>query len=220
MDQPRDGRKQMVLPADLEPEERVFLVSQKIKPDQVLDARGLTKDQWTRRANDEELLFIYGSPCEAKGHRLRTRSGHCIQCDTSKIGFIRRHSGLGYVYIAASKAAQLLKVGSCVDIGQRERNLCLHRYGGSSDWKVIASAKMPAMGAVEFDIQKALKDLEVEGSYEKDGRTQRTRELLNGDLVKVWQAFNVRTEKSEKRWKHPGFANFNFAKASGSKPTR
>jgi ABC-type branched-subunit amino acid transport system ATPase component len=78
--------------ADFEPEERAFLVSQKIKPDQVLDARGLTKDQWTRRANAEELLFIYGTPCEAKGHILRTRSGHCIQCDTRKIAFIRRDS--------------------------------------------------------------------------------------------------------------------------------
>lgn len=197
---------------ELTGEERAFLLSQKIKPDHVLDARGMSKDQWTARAKADGILFILGSPCNAAGHRLRTRAGHCIQCDTSKIAYIRRFAEPGHVYIAASKAAKLLKIGSCKDIGQRERNLCAHKYGGSTDWQIIAWAKTPKAGELEFDIQRTLGALAFEGSYEKDGRIQQTRELLRGDLVKVWQAYHAKTDRIEagKKWRHAGFQHFNF----------
>lgn len=198
---------------DLTGPERAFLVSQKIKPDHVLDARGMSKEQWTARAKAEGILFILGSPCDAVGHRLRTRAGHCMQCNTATIAYIRRFAEPGHVYIAASKTTRLLKVGSCKDIGQRERNLRAHKYGGATDWQIIAWAKTPRAGELEFDIQRMLAGVTVEGSYEKDGRIQRTRELLRGDLVKVWQAYHAKTEKIEagKKWRYAGFQNFNFA---------
>lgn len=145
-----------------------------------------------------------------------------MQCDTSKIAYIRRFSDPGHVYIAASKQAKLLKVGSCLDIGQRERNLCAHKYGKATDWQIIAWAKTQKAGELEFDIQRTLSALTVEGSYEKDGRTQQARELLRGDLVKVWQAYHAKTDRIEdaKKWRHPGFQHFNFAAPAPARPAK
>ena len=36
------------------------------------------------------------------GHRLRSRAGHCFQCDTARIAFVKRHHDTAYIYIAGS----------------------------------------------------------------------------------------------------------------------
>lgn len=207
---------------ELTTEERLFLARHKILPDHVLDARGLSASASRALAKAEGKLFILGSPCEAEGHRLRTRRGHCIECDPANIAFIRRDSAPGYVYIAASKAAQLLKVGSCSDWKKRQEVLSAHKYGGFSDWQIIAWAKTAAMGRIEFEIHKKLEGLNVPGSYEKDGREQATRELFRGDLVAVWQAYHASTAAIDEglKWRHSGFTHFNFVQRKVGTPSR
>lgn len=204
---------------ELDPGQLAFLVAQGILPEQVFDARGMATAVWQERAREEGMLFVLGAPCRAAGHRLRTRANHCIQCDTRKIAYIRRHAAPGFVYIAASRGAMLLKIGSCVDTEQRARNLRNHRYGNGVDWEIIAWAKTLAMGEVEFGIHRDLESFMIEGSYEHDGRIQRTRELLRGDLDAVWQAYNARVQMiaEANRWRHPGFDRFNFG---GDAPPR
>lgn len=199
---------------DLTTHERVFLARHKIRPQHVFDARSLGQAEAHARAKAEGKLFIVGTPCEAGGHRLKTRKGHCIECNTAHIAFIRRNSAPGCVYIAASKRGQLLKIGSCSDVKQREQYLSAHNYGGFDDWRIIAWAKTPKMGEIEFDIHKKLGRLNVPGSYEKDGTTQETRELFRGDLVTVWQAYHGSTAAiaAGRKWRHDGFQHFNFAK--------
>ena len=154
----------MIHRSDITDAEWAFLVSQKIPLSHLFDARGRTATSWEDEAKREGSLFGLSSEC-FQGHRLRTRSGHCIQCDTSRIAYMRRSSAPGFVYVAPSKAKKLLKVGCCIDVEQRERNLNNHIYGGASDWEVIAWCKTTAMGEVEFDIHRQLADISIEIPY-------------------------------------------------------
>lgn len=154
-------------------------------------------------------MFGLSEPCY-QGHRLRTRAGHCIECDTARIAYARRYESPGYVYIAASKAEKLLKVGCCVEPEQRQRNLNLQRYGGTDDWQIIAWCKTPSMGQIEFDIQKQLADISTERIYKKDGRDQITRELFRYEINRVWQTYRTRVARFDNKlkWQHPKLAGF------------
>ena len=154
-------------------------------------------------------MFGLGEPCY-KGHRLRTRKGHCIECNIASISYMKRNSAPGYVYIGASKAEKLLKVGSCDDPNQRECGLNYQQYGGAKDWELIAWSKTSPKGDVEFDIHKELARFSIERSYKKDGRDQVARELFSYEITKVWQAYRTRVAKLDPKtkWQHPKLASF------------
>jgi hypothetical protein len=194
-------------------DEYVFLMSQHILISQVFDARGRGQSTFSDDAKRHGFLFGMANPCSKGGHRLFTRAGHCIQCDTSKIAFIRRHSGKGFVYIAATKKGRLFKVGSTTDISSRSHSLNIEGgYGGFDDWIIIAHAKVAEMGKVEFTIHSALNDLMIVLDYRKAGVNQTTRELLKGSLKRIWGAYKDAIEKAPltDRWRHPGIQHFDF----------
>lgn len=199
----------MVTRADITDAEYTFLVSQKILITHVYDARFRAATEWGDDAKQEGMMFGLSEPCY-QGHRLRTRAGHCIQCDTARIAYARRFAEPGYVYIAASKVEKLLKVGSCVDPNQREHNLNANQYGSASDWQIIAWCKTPSMGQVEFEIQKQLTNISIERSYKKDGRDQTARELFRYEINRVWQTYKAQIAKIEdkSKWQHPKLASF------------
>lgn len=199
----------MVDRADITNAEYAFLASQKILISHVYDARGRAATGWGEDAKRAGLMFGLSEPCY-QGHRLRTRAGHCIECDTKRVAYIRRSADSGYVYIAASKAERLLKVGCCVDPDQRERNLNFQAYGGTDDWQIIAWCKTPSMGQVEFDIQNQLADISIERTYKKDGRDQIARELFRYEIARVWQTYRTRVAKfdDKSKWQHPKLAGF------------
>ena len=94
-------------------EQITFLKSQGIAPAQLFDASH-TKSKADREAQMDALelsLYFGGAACAKGGHTLRTKAGHCIQCDTSKIAYQLRHSASGYVYLAYSQSKKLTKVG-------------------------------------------------------------------------------------------------------------
>lgn len=200
---------EIVSRSDITDLEYSFLASQKILITHLYDARGKAPTSWGPDAKRSGLLFGLSEPCY-QGHRLRTRAGHCIQCDTSRIAYARRFAEGGYVYIAASKIEKLLKIGCCVDVEQRERNLNLQQYGGSEDWTILAYCKTSSMGQVEFDIHKQLSDLSIERKYKKDGRDQVARELYRYEIVRVWQAYKARTKRIDEKgkWQHPSLTSF------------
>ena len=199
----------MVAREDISDTEYAFLVSQKILVSHLYDARNQAATAWGDQAKREGFLFGLSEPCH-QGHRLRSRAGHCIQCNTARIAYARRFAEPGYVYIAASKSEKLLKVGCCVDPEQRKRNLNLHEYGSANDWEMIAWCKTASMGQVEFDIQKQLADLSIEKTYKKDGRTQVARELFRYDITRVWQTYKARVAKfdDKNKWQHPRLLSF------------
>jgi hypothetical protein len=69
-----------------------FLRDQRIDFADVFDARSMSKRQRENHADETGQRFMIGTTCEKGGHRLRTKNGHCIQCDTSKIAHLLRFS--------------------------------------------------------------------------------------------------------------------------------
>lgn len=100
-----------------------FFKNQGLSPDDVYDGRSESSAAWKAGVRSAGKTVVLGTPCSSKNHRLRTRSGHCAQCDTAKLSYQKRHNTEGYVYIAGSKSAKLLKVGTCVDVDRRRKNL-------------------------------------------------------------------------------------------------
>ena len=115
-----------------------FLRQQKILLSTVFDASGMRTADYQQVMKAEGKSFAYGvTQCSKGGHALRTRKGHCIQCDHATIAFMLRHDKKAFVYIAASYGGRLIKVGSSEDVVRRERQLCDYRYGGQDDWHFL-----------------------------------------------------------------------------------
>ena len=159
-------------------DELEFLKGQGLTTVDVYDGRKQSSAAWKVGVRQAGKAVVLGTPCAAKGHRLRTRSGHCAQCDTAKLSYQKRHNTEGYVYIAGSKSARLLKVGTCVDIEQRRRNLRNQRYGNISDWEMLFTAKVDTGGKVEGSALSLLSPYKVVRPYEKDGKKQEAAEML------------------------------------------
>src|SRR4051812_25738707 len=98
---------------ELTADELAFLTSQNLVPDDVFDARWMSQERWFRKIKEAGKTIALGSPCRKAGHRLRSRKGHCVQCDTSKLAFAGRHELEQYIYIAGSRRARLVKMGVC-----------------------------------------------------------------------------------------------------------
>jgi hypothetical protein len=203
----------MLFRQDITDQEFAFLVSQKILLTQVYDARGRGPTSFNDEAKAAGQLFGMARPCEKGGHRLFTRKGHCIQCDTSKIAFMRRFSDTGYVYIAATTKGRLLKIGSTLDVADRSSTLNTEGgYAGFDDWVIIAHAKTPNMGRVEFEVYRALEDLSLSMEYVRGGRKQTAREVMRGDLKRIWKVYQAAIAKvpDPDRWRHHKLASFDF----------
>jgi hypothetical protein len=163
----------------LDPEQLAFLSSQKVPLSVVFDATGMRKVDYAEAMKSGGFHFAYGTtPCGKGGHTLRTRAGHCIQCDTSKIAFQMRHRTPGHVYLAGSAKTNLFKVGTTNDLAVREWQLRDWRYGGAADWEVLLSSHVANAGAIEFGAQHRLRHRSEPGTYIRDGRTQGCYELF------------------------------------------
>lgn len=158
--------------------EKAFLANQGLGPEDVLDVRGMPQRHWFRLIEEEGKTVALGSKCKARGHRLRSRRGHCIQCDTSKLGYQASFAEERYVYIAGSRSARLLKIGNCRNVIQRERQMRAERYGGIGDWEIVYSVRVKRAGAVEDAARGRLSRHRISRSYWKDNDSQTAVELL------------------------------------------
>jgi hypothetical protein len=162
----------------LTPEELQFLSSQKIDPQDVFDGRYSSKTHSAEEAKRLGKRLVLGSPCKNGGHRLRTRSGHCVQCDTKKIAYEARFSKEGYVYIMGSLKSRLIKIGTTTNLQSRLNSLGAEAYGGVSDWVLLMSVKVTEAGKVEQEAIRSLSRYSVQKSYVKNGSHQNASELL------------------------------------------
>ena len=127
--------------AKLTDDQRFFLKTQKLPLSQIFDASGMRKAAYAEAMKAAGANFAFGTtPCARGGHTLRTRAGHCIQCDTSKIAYQMRHHRAGFVYLAGSPSTAQLKIGSTGDLSDRESKLRDYAYGGAADWEIILSS--------------------------------------------------------------------------------
>ena len=181
--------------AELTKEQITFLKRHSIAPAQIFDA-STTKNKTARISQMDalELSFYFsGAACQKGGHTLRTKSGHCIQCDTSKIAYQLRHSSAGFVYLAYSKNNKLAKVGFTKSSPQ-DRAVILRKeqYANVSDWVIKRKFKFEKnAGREEFAIHSLLEDYLKPITYEKQrGIMVECREVFSCEIEVAIKAFD------------------------------
>ncbi len=159
-------------------EVKSFVASQGIDENEVIDASRMSPRRYKAALEREGKLFaVVSRPCY-RGHHLRSKSGHCIQCDTARIAFIKRHYKNAYVYIVGSQSEKVLKIGSSDTPWNRGPHLNTLGYGGISDWKVLYYANFPDAGKVEFNVHSALSAYASPRKYFREGVETDCREIF------------------------------------------
>ncbi|MGB3540707.1 MAG: GIY-YIG nuclease family protein [Mesorhizobium sp.] len=190
-------------------EELLFLQSQGMSADDVFDTKGRPPKAVRDEAKAAGKRLLLGVPCQAAGHRLRTRAGHCVQCDSSKIAYQRRTEVPGDVYLAVSKALGWVKIGSTTNIAQRRYKLNFDAYGGADDWTLAFYVHSSNHGHLELAVHSALARYAIEAVYIKDGHRQVSRECFNcSDLVALNAIVDCAARgghRVEQDWKNPNY---------------
>lgn len=162
-------------------EQQKFLDHHKIPTSHVGNGAGLIGGELKRFMTDGDYqVAINTNPCNAAGHTMKLKAGHCAQCTSQNLGFRKNHYRPGNVYILHSPATQLIKIGSTgVALDARIKKLNAVRYGRTSDWTLVGSQDFIEAGKVEFFIQKALREHRVTGNYDGQSRDGECHELFN-----------------------------------------
>jgi hypothetical protein len=190
-----------------------FLDRQGLGPDDVFDVRRLPQRVWKKLIRSENKTVALGKGCREFAHRLKSRSGHCVQCNTVNLGFQKRYRLDQFIYIAGSQKARLVKIGICDKLDQRQRQICFERYGGADDWRLLLSLKVKRAGEIETRILARLSNCFVVGHYWKDGREKTAVELLKCPftLVKSTLLMLVDDAKLEEPWEDSSSSLYEFS---------
>jgi hypothetical protein len=142
-------------------EQLIFLRHHKISLSDVFDAAGLrTKDYKEAMKLLGMSIAIGVSPCGVRGHTMRTRAGHCVQCNPAAITFLKRYEQTAYVYIAGSEEARFLKIGFSEDPSARVEHLNKLCYA-AFDWKPLFYVSCAKAGKVEHEVHRKLEKYAV-----------------------------------------------------------
>jgi len=136
--------------SELTEHELRFLWTQRIDESEVMDCGEMSSRRYKGAMELEGYLFCISPSFCCNDHRLRSRAGHCIQCDTTRIAFVRRHYAEAYIYIAGSIGWKVVKVGNAIWPERRVSALNSRRYGGIQDWVMLYRNKFAYAGKVEF----------------------------------------------------------------------
>ena len=173
-------------------EQKDFLLENKIPLGTVFDAEGLPKKEYSQLMKDVGCLVAIGvTPCKKAGHTMRTRAGHCLQCDSSKWAYQSRHSKEGEVYLAVTLSGEFLKIGTANDATKRIKTLNDLGYAGVSDWALVAVFASDAAGEVEFNSQKLIEDFAYPTSYKRDEKNVSCLETFRCSSNKALDAIKV-----------------------------
>lgn len=154
-----------------------FLEAHDIPLAATFDASGLATRDWKAAMRCEGKLIAYGVSC-LRGHSLKTRSGNCIRCNTANIAFGMRPDREGFVYLARSPGAKLVKVGfSANDPHGRIAIANCEGYGGARDWRIRTIARSGTAGRLELDLHSALRRWRAPQAWIRNGVPCEAREI-------------------------------------------
>lgn len=167
-----------------------FLEKHQLDASDFFDGRGLSRKEQHDEAKRFNRLYIIGANCKAYNHRLRTRNGHCIQCDTSKIKYIKRFANSGAIYIA--KCGSLYKVG-LVENNKNDLHFSIKNrkgslngeggYAGSKGWEMVRTFTInEQVGRIEYEIHKELSPYNSASTYIHSGQKQLAEETFECNL--------------------------------------
>ena len=187
----------------LSPDELRFLVRNGCSEEDVYDGRGQSKEGRAMHAKEAgKHLVLCGvigrGDCRRKGHRLRTRAGHCIQCNRLNVVYQKREDKPGYVYIAGSLSGRVLKIGTTGDLNQRENRMRAEGYGGSKDWIILASVYVSKGGEFERAASDRVNGERGYRTYFKDGIEQGAVELHLCAFSEALRAMTQRLSDEER----------------------
>ena len=153
-------------------EQESFLKQHNISISSVFDATGLGKKDYRAVMKPLGNVVAIGvTPCQKNKHTLRTRSGHCVQCNPASLAFQGRYSEEAFVYVAGSLDLKLVKIGFASDVDQRLATLNELEYAGAADWECLYWLNIVGAGQVEFDAQTKLKQYASPTTYMRNGKT-------------------------------------------------
>jgi hypothetical protein len=190
--------------AKLTHKELVFLRENNISAADIFQSNELSRRRLVENAKRENKRFFLGGQCKKGRHRIRTTSGHCIQCNPSAIAHQIRHKSEGYVYLAYSQSAGLAKIGMTEkrsagdEIATRQRSLRRGAYAGLKDWEIIMYFFSGEAGKQEDNLSSLFRKKKVFNRYyEKDGRDQEAAEIYRIPCDKAASTFVVYTHKNK-----------------------
>jgi hypothetical protein len=163
----------------LTPEQAAFLASKRVPLSKVFDADGMSKTEYQEAMRPLGYWIAFNvTPCREAGHRLRTRAGHCAQCDPAKISFTARHDKAASVYVAHSARRHFTKVGSAEDVTVRIASLNSHRYAQIDDWKLVFHAPCTRSGEIEFQVHAQLAEHYLPRANAQGANSAQSQELF------------------------------------------
>ena len=171
-------------------EQETFVKKHKISQDLLINANGEgMSDDLMQSMNDQNKVFAYNTNdcAENSEHSIRTISGDCPQCDTTKVTVALREHKNGYIYIAGSKKGSMIKVGSANETKARTPTFDISsaKYGGYDDWEVLFHARTITMGKIERLFQDKLSEYKTSYQFEKAGKLQNGGELYRCSYAKA-----------------------------------
>ncbi len=164
---------------NLDNEQLEFIQRHGIYLSRVLDAQG-KPPRWYRpimKAGGYEVAV--GVTRCIRGHSLRTRGGHCVQCNPASLAFQRRHDVEAYVYVAYPRDGNLIKIGFTGDLEGRKKSLNSSAYAGYTDWLIGESVLCENAGSIEARLHSALELYRVSADYFKQGEYVDCREVFD-----------------------------------------
>lgn len=160
-------------------EQQAFLAQHQIPSDKVFDATGMMVGEYKLAMREGGYWVAIGvTPCKESGHMLRSRAGHCIQCDPARITYLKKHSIPGRVYVAWSAAKGLVKIGVTNNTQKRVVLLNSDGYGGAYDWKLVRAWECDEAGKVETKAHQNLESHAAGGLYLKNDKAIESKELF------------------------------------------
>lgn len=168
-------------------DQKTFLKRLDIPEWRVFDVVGMQrKDYMLEMAATDKWIAIGTNPCTKEGHTMKTRSGHCPQCDTKQLGFLTRYDKPGEVYIAQGKRGKLIKIGFALEAQSRLAGLNSYAYGGVTDWEIKLVLTCNKANRVETMAHSLIANHRITTSvptYFKNGRLVECRELFGCKYV-------------------------------------
>ncbi len=174
------------------PREQEFLTLSGIPKTLVFDARGLGRSQYRARMKiSGHWLACNTSPCRMAGHRLRTRSGHCVVCKPEALLFQIRYEATMDIYVASSESMGCSKIGISENAELRCSALNHEDYGGLDDWECDWSYRCSKAGRVEFTAISLLEAHHLPLYWSKDGLPATTCEVFDVGVDDAVNAIRV-----------------------------
>lgn len=202
--------------ARLSKNQKFFLERQHVSLSSVFDATGLERSEYYKSMKllDKELAMGV-TACAKGGHRLRTRSGHCVQCNTASLAFQSRHSAVGFVYIAGSIALNVIKAGFSKSVEDRIINLNTLGYGGADDWVCLYWVKTKNAGEIEFQTHSALEQYAAPKTYERYGCEVNCLETFSCDAALAISEIINLVEPNSESWEIGDTSAYQFDTLTG-----